>query len=109
LSAGKQQTVLISVSGAYSTHRFTVLRTEKVVNPAGTFDTIVVEQEETGLGAEWAKRLFWYAPETGLIVKSTFTLLKTADTAIRGGTAAASLLPGDYQAVRIEGAVGKAP
>jgi len=109
LSAGKQQTVLISVSGAYSTHRFTVLRTEKVVTPAGTFDTIVVEQEETGLGAQWAKRLFWYAPETGLIVKSTFTLLKTADTAIRGGLASASLLPGDYQAVRIEGAAGKAP
>jgi hypothetical protein len=41
-----------------------------------------------------------------LIVKSTFTLLKTADSAIRGGSATASLIPGDYQAVRIEGSSG---
>ncbi|HEV3176139.1 MAG TPA: retroviral-like aspartic protease family protein [Stellaceae bacterium] len=109
LTTGKQQAISVSISGAYLTHRFTVLRTETVVTPAGTFDVFVIEQEETGTGSQWAKRLFWYAPETGLIVKSTFSLLKTADTAIRGGNAAASLVPGDYQAVRIEGSSGKSP
>lgn len=40
---------------------------------------VVVEQEETGAGVQWAKRLYWYVPETGLIVKSTFTVLRSAD------------------------------
>jgi hypothetical protein len=109
LTPGKVQTVSVSLSGAYLTHRFTVLRTETVSTPAGTFATVVVEQEETGSGSQWAKRLFWYAPNSGLIVKSTFTVLKTADTAIRGGSATATLLPGDYQAVRVEGLGGKSP
>jgi hypothetical protein len=103
LTPGKTQTMSVSLSGAYLTHRFAVLRTETVSTPAGTFATVVVEQEETGSGTQWSKRLFWYAPEIGLIVKSTFTLLRMADTGIRGGSAAASLVPGDYQAVRIEG------
>jgi clan AA aspartic protease (TIGR02281 family) len=106
LTIGKQQAFSVSMSGAYLTYRFTVLRTETVVIPAGTFDVFVIEQEETGTGSQWAKRFFWYAPDTGLIVKSTFTLLKTADSAIRGGSATASLIPGDYQAVRIEGSSG---
>jgi len=109
LTVGKQQTVSVSLSGAYLTHRFTVLRTETVSTAAGTFATVVVEQEETGSGSQWAKRLFWYAPDLGLIVKSTYTLLKTADTAIRGGSATASLVPGDYQAVRVEGLGGASP
>lgn len=104
LSVGKQQTVSVSVSGAYITQNFTVLRTERVDTPAGTFDTFVVEEEETGTGAQWAKRSYWYAPEPGLIVKSTFTLLKTSDTASHVGTAGAILVPGDYAAKRIEGA-----
>jgi len=109
LIPGKAQTISVSLSGAYLTHRFTVLRTETVSTPAGTFATVVVEQEETGSGSQWAKRLFWYAPSSGLIVKSTYTVLKTADTAIRGGSATATLLPGDYQAVRVEGLGGKSP
>ena len=103
LAVGKQQAFSVSVSGAYLAYRFAVLRSESVITPAGTYDTFVVEEEETGAGAQWAKRLFWYAPEPGVIVKSTFTLLKMADTAIRGGSATASLVPGDYFAVRIEG------
>jgi len=109
LTPCKVQTVSVSLSGAYLTHRFTVLRTETVSTPAGTFETVVVEQEETGSGSQWAKRLFWYAPNSGLIVKSTFTVLKTSDIAIRGGSATATLLPGDYQAVRVEGLGGKLP
>ena len=107
LTPGKVQTVSVSVSGAYLTDRFTVLRTETVSIPAGTFATVVVEQEETGSGTQWARRLFWYAPEIGVIVKSTFTVLRIADTAIRGGSANASLVPGDYQAVRVEAPGGK--
>jgi predicted aspartyl protease len=107
LTPGKTQTMSVSLSGAYLTHRFTVLRTETVSTPAGTFATVVVEQEETGSGTQWAKRLYWYAPESGLIVKSTFTLQRMADTGIRGGSATASLVPGDYQAVRIERPGGK--
>jgi hypothetical protein len=108
LSVGKQQRVSVSASGAYLTHNFTVLRTERVSTPAGTFDTFVVEEEETGTGAQWAKRLYWYAPEPELIVKSTFTLLKTSDTSVRAGTATAALVPGDYVAMRIEQAGAKA-
>jgi hypothetical protein len=108
LSVGKQQTVSVSSSGAYLTHTFTVLRTERVATPAGTFDTFVVEEEETGTGAQRAKRLYWYAPEPGLTVKSTFTLLKSADTAVRAGTASATLVSGDYVATRIEGTDAKA-
>jgi hypothetical protein len=108
LSVGKQQRVSVSASGGYLTHNFTVLRTERVSTPAGTFDTFVVEEEETGTGAQWAKRLYWYAPEPELIVKSTFTLLKTSDTSVRAGTATAALVPGDYVAMRIEQAGAKA-
>ena len=105
---GNQQTVSVSFGGAYLTDNFTVLRRERVSTPAGTFDTFVVEEEETGTGAQWAKRLYWYAPEPGLIVKSTFTLFRTADTAVRTGVAAATLVPGDYVAMRVEGAGTKA-
>ena len=66
-----------------------------LTTPAGTFETVVVEQRETGSGSPWAKRTFWYAPDPRLIVKSTFTLERTG-----GGTS--TLVPGDYQAVRIE-------
>jgi len=108
LSVGKQQTVSVSLSGAYLTHTFTVLRIERVDTPAGPFNAFVVEEEETGSGVQWAKRLYWYAPDPGLIVKSTFTLLKIADMATRGGTATAALVPGDYVATRIEQVGAKA-
>ena len=102
LTPGKVQTVSVSVSGVYLTQRFTVLRTETVSTPAGTFATVVVEQEETGSGTQRAKRLYWYAPETGLIVKSTFTVLGLAKTGAQGGAGSATLVPGDYLAVRVE-------
>lgn len=104
LSVGKQQTVSVNSSGTYLTHNFTVLRDERIETPAGTFDTFVVEEEESGTGAQWSKRLYWYAPARRLIVKSTFTLLKTADMTSRTGTVTAALVPGDYVATRIEGA-----
>jgi hypothetical protein len=100
LAAGKQQTVAVSLNGAYATHVFAVLRTESVVTPAGAYEAFVVQDEETGAGAQWAKRLYWYAPEPGLIVKSTFTLLRTPMPQHAGES---SLVPGDYLAVRIEG------
>lgn len=106
LMPGKVQTVSVSVSGAYLTHRFTVLRTETLSTPAGIFATVVVEQEETGEGGQQARRLFWYAVDSGLIVKSTFAVLRT-DTTMRGGTSTASLVPGDYQAVRVDRPDGK--
>jgi predicted aspartyl protease len=108
LTPGKVQTISVSLSGVYLTHRFTVLRTETVSTPAGTFATVVVEQEETGSGSQWAKRLFWYAPDSGLIVKSTFTVLRAADR-VTGSSGAATLVPGDYQAVRVEAPGGKTP
>src|SRR5438876_139290 len=94
LSVGKQQAVSVNSSGTYLSHNFAVLRAERVSTPAGTFDTFVVEEEESGAGAQWAKRSYWYAPEPGVIVKSTFTLLKVSDMTTRGGTAAAALVPG---------------
>ncbi len=103
LTTGKEQTIGVSVSGGYLRQHFAVLRTETVATPAGSFDTVAVEQEESGVGAQTAKRLFWYAPELGLIVKSTFTLVRATDAASRAtGYATATLIPGDYQAVRIE-------
>jgi clan AA aspartic protease (TIGR02281 family) len=102
LTIGKEHTMGLSVGGGYLRQHFTVLRTETVETPAGSFGTIVVQQEESGSGAQTAKRLFWYAPELGLIVKSTFILLRAADRAARADFASATLLPGDYQAVRIE-------
>ena len=102
LTPGKVQTVSVSVSGVYLAQRFTVLRTETVSTPAGTFATVVVEQEETGSGNQRAKRLYWYAPETGLIVKSTFTVLGLAKTGAQGGAGSATLVAGDYLAVRVE-------
>jgi clan AA aspartic protease (TIGR02281 family) len=104
LTTGKEQTIGLGLSGDYLKQHYAVLRTETISVPAGSFDTIVVEQEESGSGrdAQMAKRLYWYAPELGLIVKSTFLLVRTAAMGVRGGFATASLVPGDYQAVRIE-------
>ena len=66
-----------------------------------------VTTAQSGAGAQWAKRSYWYAPEPGVIVKSTFTLLKVSDMTTRGGTAAAALVPGDYVAMHIEAAGAK--
>jgi len=107
LATGKEQMVSVSMSGAFLTDRFTVLRSETVATPAGTFDTFVVEQEESGAGSQRAKRLFWYAPELGLIVKSTFNLLRSADRNAFAGTSPTGLMPGDYQAVRVDTPAGK--
>ncbi len=108
LTPGKVQTVTVSASGAYLNNRFTVLHTETISTPAGTFATVVVEQEETGSGTQWAKRLYWFSPETGLIVKSTFTVPQDGrySDPRRGGERRA-LVPGDYQAVRVDRPDGK--
>jgi hypothetical protein len=108
LSAGKKQTVSVNAGGTYLGYRFAVLRTERVSTPAGSFDAFVVEEEETGVGGQSAKRVYWYAPEPGLIVKSTYSLLNAGNLATHGGGATASLTPGDYVATRIEGAGAKA-
>lgn len=81
--------------------RFAVLTREKIAVPAGTFDTIVVEQEETASGPNGydAKRTYWYAPDLGVIVKSAFTSIREPRFAL---SMPARLLPGDYAAVRIE-------
>jgi hypothetical protein len=108
LSVGKEQKVSVNSSGTYLNHNFKVLRTERIETPAGSFDTFVVEEEESGTGAQWAKRLYWYAPAAGVVVKSTFTLVKIADMTSRSGSVTAALVPGDYVATRIEGAPANA-
>lgn len=102
LATGKEQTTGISVSGGYLRQHFAVLRSETVVTPAGSFDTIVVEQQESGFATQTAKRLFWYAPGLGLIVKSTFSFVGPTATGRAADQATGSLIPGDYQALRIE-------
>jgi hypothetical protein len=79
--------------------RFTVLRREAVELAAGTFDTFVIEQEESVMGRN-GKRLFWYAPDFGLVVQSKFTRLPTRQY---GGDTwdGVTIPPGDYAAVRI--------
>jgi len=102
LTTGREQTLGLSVSGGYLRQHFSVLRTETVVTLAGRFDTIVVEQQESGFATPTAKRLFWYAPELGLIVKSTYSFVGPTATGRAADQATGSLTPGDYQAVRIE-------
>jgi len=102
LTTGREQTLGLSVSGGYLRQQFSVLRTETVETLAGRFDTIVVEQQESGLATPTARRLFWYAPELGLIVKSTYSFVGPTATGRAADQATGSLTPGDYQAVRIE-------
>jgi hypothetical protein len=42
-----------------------------------------------------------------LIVKSTFNLLRSADRNAFAGTSPTGLMPGDYQAVRVDTPAGK--
>jgi hypothetical protein len=102
LTAGKEQTLGITGSGGYLKQHFVVLRSETVVTPAGRFDTIMVEQQESGFAIPTAKRLFWYAPELGLIVKSTYSFVGPTGTGRSVDQATGNLTPGDYQAIRIE-------
>lgn len=102
LKVGKTQRFVISGSGAYLSETFSVLRRETMTVGAGTFDTFVVEWEELGRtingygdGTRFApKRLFWFEPTLGLIVKST-------SDPMQGFAPNGTLLPGDYAAVRI--------
>jgi uncharacterized caspase-like protein len=81
--------------------RFTILRRETLTVDAGTFDTFVIEQEETATGRN-AKRLFWYAPDPGLVVQSKFIRLPSAFGGF--GWDDVTIPEGDYEAVRITGA-----
>jgi predicted aspartyl protease len=111
LRIGTELTVGANQGTSYRVEKFTVLRKETVVIAAGSFDTIVVGQVETGDGQR-AKRLLWYAPEPRVIVKSTFTLEAAGgNAAIRSGVtpASASLVPGDYEVVRVAVPVDSRP
>lgn len=113
LVIGAQQAMNVSTgsvsSASYSgaTERFTVLRREVVAVPAGTFYAVVVEQEETASGNSGvdAKRDFWWAPDLGLVVKSTYLSIRDTRYA---NSIPITLLPGDYMAVRIS-VPGQAP
>ncbi len=100
LKVGAEQKFSVNIGGGNSAvERFAVLRRESVKVPAGTFDTFVVEQEENS-PRDNGKRLFWFAPDLGIIVKSTFTQLGSRNW--RDGFAGTgSLVPGDYEAVKI--------
>jgi hypothetical protein len=102
LKIGREQRMTINVSGGFATDRFTVLREESVSVPAGTFDTLVVEQIEDA-GTRSVKRVYWFATALGVIVKSRYAEL--SDTGRRDTFALAlpSLVSGDYQALRIIG------
>ena len=114
LSLGAEKTMFVAAtsvsSGGFggSAERFTVLTRETVSVPAGKFDTVVVEQEETtgGQSGHDFKRTFWYAPDLGVIVKSTFVSMREARFA---ASIPARMLPGDYMAVRIVGAATDLP
>jgi uncharacterized caspase-like protein len=99
LQVGRELKMTVSVNGAFLSERFAVLRRESTVVPAGTFETFVVEQVEitAGRGGQDAKRLFWFAPGPGLIVKSSFVLL-----AAGAGQGEATLSAGDYQATSVD-------
>jgi len=114
LAMGAHQEMTASPGSASSAsvggvvERFTVLRREVVAVPAGTFYAVVVEQDEGtsgGIQAQEAKRLFWWAPELGLVVKSTYQLVRDARWAQSVPT---TIVPGDYMAVRIS-APGQVP
>ncbi|HEV3176149.1 MAG TPA: retroviral-like aspartic protease family protein [Stellaceae bacterium] len=101
LRLGAEQKLAAKNGGfGIAVERFTVLRRETVAVPAGTFDAVVIEQEESikGVSAREARRQFWLAPELGLIVKSAFVSVRepryVTDTS-------GILMPGDYQAMRI--------
>jgi predicted aspartyl protease len=101
LKIGKEQTIGMTISGAYQIEHFTTLRRETIVVPAGTFDTFVVAQEESGGSrGQRSQRLFWYSPGLGMIVKSTFSLL-TSSAGHWEPSTGGSLLSGDYEAVHI--------
>ena len=82
--------------------RFVVLRQEQVSVPAGSFDAFVVEQRErvAGASAYEAARKYWFAPEVGTVVKSSFAVVSLGRTVVAtwSGT---TLVPGDYEAVKI--------
>ena len=63
-----------ALTGRRWTAKFTitVIREEKVHIPAGDFDTFVVRfEDKPGLkGRYWAKNVYWYAPDVGLIVRA---------------------------------------
>ncbi|HUN47891.1 MAG TPA: hypothetical protein VMU85_15275 [Stellaceae bacterium] len=85
--------------------RYSVLRRETVTVPAGTFNTVLVEWEEysnTDGGIYDGHRLFWYAPELGIAVKSTVRIMTSYSGRVDHMTfVGSSPVVGDYQAIRI--------
>ena len=108
LSLGAEQILTVPGLSASSTtfgsvtERFTVMTGETISVPAGKFDTVVIEQEEavSGNNGHNAKRTFWYAPDLGVVIKSTFLSIREPRFA---QSTPARILPGDYMAVRISG------
>jgi hypothetical protein len=97
-----------SVSYGGTNDRFIVLRREVIAVPAGVFYAVLVEQTEAtngGNNAQEAKRIYWWAPELGLVVKSTYTSVREPRYAQSVPT---TIVPGDYVAVRIN-VPGKTP
>ncbi|WP_431854261.1 hypothetical protein [Azospirillum sp.] len=51
----------------------TVLRSERLITPAGTFDTYVIERAYTSLYGNSAGRYYyWYEPQNGLLLKGLY-------------------------------------
>ena len=98
LKVGGEQ--LFNVGGAVE--RFTVLRRESVEIEAGTFDTFVIEQDESVIGRN-GKRVFWYAPDFGLVVQSKFIRLPTKKVGQEIWNDV-TIPAGDYEAVQITSA-----
>lgn len=85
--------------------RYSVLRRETITIPAGVFNTVVVEWEEfsnTDGGIYDGHRLFWYAPELGITVKSTIKIMTSYSSRVDRMTfVGSSPVVGDFQATRI--------
>ena len=77
-------------------HRWRVLRRETVTVPAGRFETLVVERRwelrtPDGKGVQEAgRRLFWFAPSIGWIVKLDFAITQGEAKGQRSGIEAVS-------------------
>jgi clan AA aspartic protease (TIGR02281 family) len=96
-------TASIGESKSAMSEHLKVIRRETLTVPAGVFDTVVVQCDETGEIEARSQyngmRLFWYAPELGLVVKSTVAITSVGAY----GTAFGGPLVrgGDYQAVQV--------
>lgn len=85
--------------------RYTVVRRETLRTPAGTFNTVLVEWEESSAtdgGYYTGHRLFWYVPELGIAVQSTMRIMSSYNSRVDNMTfVGSSPVVGDFQATRI--------